>query len=801
LKYSYAINVVVPIPIDGFFTYSLSKSEFFKIKIGSRVIVSFGKKKYYTAVVFEKHENYDVDYELKEISYLIDEPPCITSEQIIFINWLSDYYLSPIGVVLDAVLPRSFLIKSESVLKKVICDKSYKNEDYDYEILQLFENNEEILVNELVKIFGFKVLKRISGLISQEILELNEEIYTKYKEKTVINYSLNQSRDPSKIFLRSDNQKKVLNYLYENKNSSFSKNHIQDVLGVSVSVLENLAKRDILLKNRVPVKRIYNSRETSIKELVLSDSQKDALNGIKKSFLTYNVVNLLGITSSGKTEIYVNLIKEEIVKGNSALLMVPEIALTTQLSLRLSSYFPSNLIVYHSSISPNMRHELWSDMVNNDKPKVILGARSSVFLPFKNLGIIIIDEEHENSYKQNEPMPRYNARDSAILLSKILKTKCLLGSATPSVETYYNSINKKYGFVELNKRYGNFKEPKITLIESPKLDNESFLSLSLRKEIKLCLENNHQIILFRNRRGFSTFLKCKACSNVNYCPNCDVCLTYHISENLEKCHYCSFSRVKQIICSSCNLPSMELNGIGTQTIENELEKFFPNVKSQRLDYDTTRSRKKLKKILQDFSINKFQILIGTQMVSKGLDFSNVGLVGVIESDFLLNYPDFRSHEKYFQLIKQVSGRAGRSISNSKVLIQTNYPNHHVHNRIIDGNTKGFYQFQIDQRRDFNYPPFTRLAKVILKSKNINVLKLASNWFSKALKNTMKSEILGPEFPVVSKIKNDHIMNILIKMEVDSLRKEKKKLFKLSKKINKYSQFKSVKLSVDIDPYN
>ncbi len=751
MKYSYAINVVIPIPIDGFFTYSLSKSEFFKIKIGSRVIVSFGKKKYYTAVVFEKHENYDVDYELKEISYLIDEPPCLTNEQITFINWLSDYYLSPTGVVLDAALPRSFLIKSESVLRKVYSDKVYNNENRDYEILRLFEKNEEILVSELVKIFGYKVLQRISVLIAQEILELSEEIYTKYKEKTTIKYSINQSLDLSKISLRSDNQNKVVNYLYENKNSSFSKIHIKDVLDVSVSVLENLVKKNVLLKNRVPVKRISSSTVISSKDLVLSDAQKAALNGINKSFTSNDVVNLLGITSSGKTEIYVNLIKEEILKGNSALLMVPEIALTTQLSLRLSSYFPSNLIVYHSSISPNIRHELWNDMLNDDKPRVILGARSSVFLPFKNLGIIVIDEEHENSYKQTEPMPRYNARDSAIFLSKILKTKCLLGSATPSVETYYNSINEKYGFVELNKRYGDFKEPKITLIESPKLQDESFLSLSLRREIKKCLENNHQIILFRNRRGFSTFLKCKACSNVNYCPNCDVCLTYHISENLEKCHYCSFSRVKQVTCSSCNLPSMELNGIGTQTIENELEKFFPKVKSKRLDYDTTRSRKKLK--------------------------------------------------KYFQLIKQVSGRAGRSISDSKVLIQTNYPNHHVHNRIIDGNTKGFYQFQIDQRRDFNYPPFTRLVKVILKSKNINVLKLASSWFSKALRNTMKSEILGPEFPVVSKIKNNHIMNILIKMEVKSLRKEKKKLFELLKKINKYPQFKSVKLSVDIDPYN
>ena len=801
MKYSYTINVVIPIPIDGFFTYSLSKLEFFKIKIGSRVIVSFGKKKYYTAVVFEKHENYYVDYELKEISYLIDEPPCITKKQITFFNWLSDYYLSPLGVVLDAALPRSFLIKSESVLKKVQSDKVHTNENYNYEILRLFETHEEILVNELVKIFGFKVLKRISYLLSREILELKEEIFSKYKEKTIINYSLNQSIDLSKISLRSDNQNKVLNYFLENKNLSFSKNHIKDVLNISVSILNNLVKRNILLKNRDPVKRISSSAETVRKKLRLSNSQKDALDGIKKSFLKKNVVNLLGITSSGKTELYINLIGEEIEKGNSALLMVPEIALTTQLSLRLLSYFPNNLIVYHSSISPNIRHELWNDLVNNDKPKVILGARSSVFLPFKNLGIIIIDEEHENSYKQYEPMPRYNARDSAIFISKILKTKCLLGSATPSVETYYNSIKNKYGFVELNKRYGNFQEPKIILIESPKLEDKSFLSPSLIEEMKKCLASNHQIILFRNRRGFSTYLKCKACSNVNYCPNCDVCLTYHISENLEKCHYCSFSRSKQVKCSSCNLPSMELYGIGTQTIENELEKFFPRAKSQRLDYDTTRSRKKLKKILQDFSINKFQILIGTQMVSKGLDFSNVGLVGVIESDFLLNYPDFRSHEKYYQLIKQVSGRAGRSISDSKVIIQTNYPNHHIHNRIIDGNTKGFYQFQIDQRREFNYPPFTRLVKVILKSKNINVVKLTSSWFSKALKNTMSSEILGPEFPVVSKIKNNHIMNILIKIDNESLRKEKKSLFKLSQKINKYPQFKSVKLSVDIDPYN
>ena len=310
MKYSYAINVVIPIPIDGFFTYSLSKSEFFKIKIGSRVIVSFGKKKYYTAVVFEKHENYDVDYELKEISYLIDEPPCLTNEQITFINWLSDYYLSPTGVVLDAILPRSFLIKSESVLRKVYSDKVYNNENRDYEILRLFEKNEEILVIELVKIFGYKVLQRISVLIAQEILELSEEIYTKYKEKTTIKYSINQSLDLSKISLRSDNQNKVVNYFYENKNSSFSKIHIQDVLDVSVSVLENLVKKNILLKNRVPVKRISSSTVISIKDLVLSDAQKAALNGINKSFTSNDVVNLLGITSSGKTEIYVNLIKE-----------------------------------------------------------------------------------------------------------------------------------------------------------------------------------------------------------------------------------------------------------------------------------------------------------------------------------------------------------------------------------------------------------------------------------------------------------------------------------------------------------
>ena len=570
---------------------------------------------------------------------------------------------------------------------------------------------------------------------------------------------------------------------------------------VSSNVIEGLVKKKLIIKNKIKVERLSFQNEIKEKKIILSNSQLKALKQIKNNFLNSNVVNLLGVTSSGKTEIYISLIIEYLKSGKSVLFLVPEIALTTQLVLRFKEFFSNELIVYHSSISQNIRHEIWNELNSTNSPKIILGVRSSIFLPHKNLSLIIVDEEHENSYKQFDPMPRYNARDCAIFLSKFLNINCLLGSATPSLETYNNSINNKFSLVELKERYGKFLPPEIIFVEPSKSEN-TFFSDELIKYIKTALESDSQIILFRNRRGYSTYLKCSACNHINFCPNCDVSLTYHLSDNLEKCHYCGFSREMNINCDSCSLTTMKKCGVGTQTVESEFHRLFPKIKLVRFDYDTTRSKKNLKKIINDFQDKKYQVLIGTQMIAKGLNFTNVDLVGIIESDFLLNYPDFRSHEKYYQLIKQVSGRAGRSRSRGRVVLQTDYIHHYLHKRLIDNNYRDFYNFQLTQRKEFNYPPFSKLIKIRFKSKKIDIIDSSSKWFGDAVNNLINCTVLGPEFPLVSKINNFHIKDLIIKIEKDqNILVTKKKLNKLIKTFNDYPKFRSVKISVDVDPYN
>ena len=802
MNYPYVIEVVIPLPIDNTFDYLVSESEFELISVGCRVVVSFGSKKLYTGIVLSKSKNVNIDFNLKEIKFIVDEIPCVGVSQINFYKWISNYYMCPIGTVFDAALPKSLLIRSETVIK-VKNDNSHDSlSEKSIHLLEVINQNQEILVKDLSRIFGNSILKDVNELISKDIIVVKEEVYSTYIEKYQIFYSLNSKIKFESISLRTNKQKEVIDFfLKNNQEQYFSKSTILEALKISSSVIDGLVKKELLIKKKLKVDRLKSELEIKEKKINLSQAQLKAFNKIKSDFQETNVVNLMGVTSSGKTEVYISLVKEYLKDGKSVLFLVPEIALTTQLVLRFKEYFSSELIVYHSSISSNIRYEIWNELNSNKSPKIILGVRSSIFLPHKNLSLIIVDEEHENSYKQFEPNPRYNARDCAIYLAKFLNINCLLGSATPSLETYYNSINNKFSLVKLNERYGNFSPPEIKLIE-PSKSGKSLFSSELLKHIENTLSSDNQVILFRNRRGYSTYLKCSACNHVNICPNCDVSLTYHLNDNLEKCHYCGFSRQMSINCNSCSLPAMKKCGVGTQTLESEFSKLFPNVKLARFDYDTTRSKKNLKKIINDFQDKKFQVLIGTQMIAKGLNFSNVDLVGVIESDFLLNYPDYRSHEKYFQLIKQVSGRAGRSLSRGKVVIQTNYKNHYIHQRIIDNNYQDFYDFQLNQRKEFNYPPFSKLIKLSIKSKKIEILNISSEWLYSAIKNMIDFQILGPEFPIVSRINNFYIKDILIKIDDFSyLKSTKNNLSKLLKRFTEYPEFKSVKISVDIDPYN
>ena len=802
MNYPYVIEVVIPLPIDNTFDYLVSESEFELISVGCRVVVSFGSKKLYTGIVLSKSKNVNIDFNLKEIKFIVDEIPCVGVSQINFYRWISNYYMCPIGTVFDAALPKSLLIRSETVVKLKNDNSHHSLSEKSIHLLEVINQNQEIHVKDLSRIFGNSILKDVNELIHKDIIDIKQEVYSTYIEKYQIVYSLNSKIKFESISLRTDKQKDVIDFfLKNNQKQYFSKSTILDALKISSSVIDGLVKKELLIKNKLKVDRLKSEFEIKEKKINLSQAQLKAFDNIKSDFQETNVVNLMGVTSSGKTEVYISLVKEYLKDGKSVLFLVPEIALTTQLVLRFKEFFSSELIVYHSSISSNIRYEIWNELNSNKSPKIILGVRSSIFLPHKNLSLIIVDEEHENSYKQFEPNPRYNARDCAIYLAKFLNINCLLGSATPSLETYYNSINNKFSLVKLNERYGNFSPPEIKLIEPSKSD-KSLFSSELLKHIENTLSSDNQLILFRNRRGYSTYLKCSACNHVNICPNCDVSLTYHLNDNLEKCHYCGFSRQMSINCNSCSLTTMKKCGVGTQTLESEFSKLFPSIKLARFDYDTTRSKKNLKKIINDFQDKKFQVLIGTQMIAKGLNFSNVDLVGVIESDFLLNYPDYRSHEKYFQLIKQVSGRAGRSSSRGKVVIQTNYKNHYIHQRIIDNNYQDFYNFQLNQRKEFNYPPFSKLIKISLKSKKIEILNISSEWFYSAIKNMIDFQILGPEFPIISRINNFYIKDILIKIDDFSyLKSTKKNLSKLLKRFAEYPEFKSVKISVDIDPYN
>ena len=800
-----SIEVVLPLPIDKTFSYAVNRNEFINIYNGSRVVVSFGKKKLYTAIVINKFSNKNYEYELKEIEFIVDDKPCVNQYQIEFYNWISSYYMCPIGKVYETALPKLFLIKSETIIDVISDDNTNKLSNKASDLYQSISNFKEISVIDLVKLHGSDSMKLVNELVLNDFVKIREEIFENYKPRTKIFYQLNFEIFENEFTindLRSENQKKIIEFFLSKKQKFIeSQNDLIQTLNVSVSILNSLVKKSILIKKKIVVDRFDYSKTDNNTQIKLTEDQENTFSEINHEFEKNNVVLFKGVTSSGKTEIYVELIKQVLEKKMNVLFLVPEIALTTQLVSRLKKYFPNNLHVYHSGINPNLRYEIWNDLKSREEPKVVLGARSSIFLPFNNVGLIIVDEENEVSYKQFKSRPLYNARDLAVYLSKLMNSRCILASATPSVESFHNSEINKYSLVQLNKRYGNFESPEL-IFDDPSSDSSLLLSKMMISEIKKELENNKQIIIFRNRRGYSTYIQCSACLYVDQCPNCDVSLTFHINKKLLKCHYCGYSKDESITCSKCGLQALEKKGVGTQLIEEKISSLFPNIKVARLDYDTTRKKSSFKDIISRFEDNEFQILVGTQMVTKGLDFKNVSLVCVIESDFLLNYPDFRSHERYYQLIKQVSGRAGRSGSRGRVIIQTKNINHYVNRRIIENDDINFYKNEINQRKEFNYPPFSRLIKINLKSKKNEILYNSANWLADSLRNISNIEVLGPEYPLISRINNFFIVNILLKIDSKSNILSQKKLIEIVlSRFNKYPEFRSVKILIDVDPYN
>ena len=810
------IDVILPIPIQKTFTYSVTEDEANFLKKGMRVAVSFGKTKMYSALVLNIHQNAPTLYEAKEIHQILDEQPLVNELQIKHWQWISKYYMCSLGDVYRASLPSAFLLESETVI--------YKNEadidtsillDDEFLIYEALHHQSQLTIHQVADILGKKkVMPIINELIKKSAITIHEEIYEQYKPKLVkyVRLHQNYTSDASLSSLleelsRAKKQREAVLTFFQLSTSKkpIKAKDLEEKASVSSSILKSLVDKNIFEFYHIKTDRIHFEGGTNdLKNL--NEFQEIALAEIKEAFKEKEVTLLHGITSSGKTEVYTKLIQEVLDEGKQVLFLLPEIALTTQIITRLEVYFGNQISVFHSKYSMNERVEVWNNVLDN-KPKaqIILGARSSIFLPFSNLGLIVVDEEHETSYKQFEPSPRYNARDSAIVLANIHKAKILLGSATPSLESYYNAAEKKYGFVELNRRHGNVQLPKIELIDvkekQRKKEMKGHFSDRMLQLIKEALDEKEQVILFQNRRGYSPVVECKTCGVSPECPNCDVTLTFHKFKHELRCHYCNYQRAMPNSCGACGSNTLDTKGFGTEQIELELKELFPDFKIGRMDLDTTRGKHGYQKIIGAFEAREIDVLVGTQMLSKGLDFDNVSLVGILNADTMLNFPDFRAHERGYQMMVQVSGRAGRSKKQGNVAIQTYNPFHKILQQVSTTNYTEMYKEQLQERWQYKYPPYFRLIKITLKHRDYNKVDSGVNWLFKALYSSFGENVLGPTAPAVSRIRNQYIKNIVIKIPPkQNLANTKNQITKIRNTFEAVKDFRPIRFIIDVDAY-
>ncbi len=782
-----------------------------------RVAVPFGKSKIYTALVYSIHNESPTAYEAKDIYQILDDKPIVNEQQLKHWTWIANYYLCSLGDVLRAGLPSIFLLESESL---IIRNESFNEEDTlndeEFLIFEALQHQSILKLDEVSAILDKKtVLPVINSLIAKGVLSVKEEFYEQYKPKLVkyirLNDIYNSDEKLSKLLddlSRARKQKQAV-MQYFSIDSSTKKpikvKTLQELSKVSASVLKSLVDKEIFEIYYIQTDRVdFGKSKETLKKL--SEFQEKAFTEIKENFKTNDVTLLHGITSSGKTEVYAKLIQETLAKGEQVLYLLPEIALTTQIINRLKKYFGETISVFHSKYSLNERVEVWRNLLNNNsKAQIILGARSSIFLPFNKLGLIIVDEEHETSFKQFEPSPRYHARDAAIVLSKIHKAKVLLGSATPSLESYYNAQQGKYGLVELKRRFGNVLLPEIELINIKekyrKKRMSGHFSDTMITLIQEALNNKEQIIIFQNRRGFAPVVTCNTCGISPECPNCDVSLTFHKFRRELRCHYCNYSRAMPNNCGACGGVSLSTKGFGTEQVELELQEIFPNHKISRMDSDTTRGKYGYHKIISAFQSQEVDILVGTQMLSKGLDFANVSLVGILNADTMLNFPDFRAHERSFQMMVQVSGRAGRAKKQGKVAIQTYNPFHQILQQVSTTNYNEMYKEQLEERYQYKYPPFLRTIKITLKHKDFNKVNRASEWLAVSLRNQFRDNVLGPTEPVVSRVRNQYIRHILVKLPTHKPLKDSKIIFKKVKNsFQSVADFRSIRFITDVDNF-
>lgn len=807
-------EVILPLALPVNYTYRIPSHMVGEVVPGKRVAVQFGKSRMYSALVRRVTDTFPARYAPKEILEVLDDSPMVTRQQFGLWDWMASYYLCSAGEVMMAALPASLKLSSQTriILNRDSHGQEIKLNEKESLVRQALEQQHELTVNDLAKLLGQKtVMPLIKSLIDKELVYVSEQITGGYKPRTAAYLELDpvyqdkeQLRELYQLLERAPRQLDALmTFIRLAKDKGrVPKKELMEESGVSSSVINSLVEKEVFIPVTQEVSRLQQEDVAILLEQQFSAAQQAAYEETRSLLESKEAVLLHGVTASGKTLLYIKLIEEYLEKGQQALYLLPEIAITEQMTQRLRSHFGDSLAVYHSRFNDNERGEIWKKVLQGTC-RIIVGARSALFLPFQDLGLVIVDEEHENSYKQFDPAPRYHARDSALYLAGLYKAKTILGSATPSLESYYNALQGKYGLVTLQQRYGEVMLPE-TLIadmlrENKKKTAHSHFSSQLVEEIKRSLENKKQVILFRNRRGYVPLLQCHTCGYVPQCMHCDISLTYHRSSGKLVCHYCGYSEKLLSSCPACGSLHLEQKGFGTEKVEDELKILLPQARISRLDLDNTRSKYAFQQILNDFEDGNIDILVGTQMVTKGLDFSNVTLVGILDADSLFRYPDFRAFERSYQLMVQVSGRSGRRSERGKVIIQTASPRHKIIGMVLQNDYKAFYQSEIDERRQFNYPPFYRLINIHLKHKNEEYLAETAAGFASLLKARLGKRVLGPQIPVVARVRNQYIRDLLIKIdrENDSISKVKE-IFSICLAELK-TRHKSLLVQVDVDP--
>jgi primosomal protein N' (replication factor Y) len=818
-------EILLPLHLPGFFTYRVPESLSSEVAPGKRVVIQLGKKKLYTGIIRKIHENPPDVKQIKYIQSVLDDQPLVTEQQMGFWDWVADYYLCEPGDVMQAALPSALKLKSET---KVAFHPGFDGEsiqlnEKELQIMEALFHQKEMTLDEIAGITDQqKVWPLVKGLIEKGVLITTEEVAERYKPKLINTWRLaNEYHDEEKLGIlfdklssRAFKQLEVLMTFVRLAGDEISTARIEQTLLLKESkagstILKGLEEKGVLIKETIEASRFGSTPAKAFAESIeLSTEQQNALSAINESFAEDKPVLLHGVTGSGKTEIYIRLIQKMIDKGKQTLFLLPEIALTSQIINRLKYYFGDKVMVYHSRFNEMERAEVWQRAAafsgaDND-PFILLGARSAIFLPLAKPGLIVVDEEHDPSFKQTDTAPRYNARDTAVVLAKMFNTKLIMGSATPAVESYYNTLSGKYSLVELLKRYGGAPMPEILVADLNKerkqrLIKGHFSSLLIQK-MEEALENKEQVILFQNRRGFSLRLFCTQCGWTPECPNCDVTLTYHEYIRKIKCHYCGHQQAIPSACPTCKSHEIKMAGFGTERIENEIPDLFPKARVSRMDLETTRAKNAYAKLFNSFENKEIDILVGTQMVSKGLDFDNVGVVGIMNADNMINFPDFRSFERSFTQIMQVSGRAGRKKRRGRVVIQSGNPYHDVIRFAIDHDYKAMFNSQITERRQFHYPPYNRLIKITIRGRDRQTVHKAAGQLAFALHSKLGKQVLGPEYPLVSRIKNQFLKQILIKIpKSQSLKSTKSFIRESIKSMETDREFRQVRVIPDVDP--